>query len=152
MTPIARLLLIGLALVNSPAISVAAEVARLTPQTWNAFAPRGKEVDCIYGDYVLKNDQLVAVIGEPLPTRNANLTVRSVGGMIIDLTRVDQQRDQLSAYHPNGMQLFVNDPNIVIKVDGKPTPSSDLVSRKGRRVEWQASARSKHGLDVTIHY
>ncbi len=149
----ARLMLIGLAVINTATASTATEIARLQPQTWDAFAPRGKEVDCIYGDYVLKNDQLIVVIGEPLRTRNANLTVGSVGAMIIDLTRVDQQRDQLSAYHPNGMPLVVSDPNsVVIKVDGKPTPTIDLVSRTGRRVDWQASARSKLGLDVTIHY
>ena len=148
-----RLMLIGLAIVSVPTISAAAEIARLTPQTWDAFAPRGKEVDCIYGDYVMRNDQLIVVIGEPLRTRNANLTVRSVGAMIIDLTRVDRQCDQLSSYHPNGMPLVVGDPSsVAIKVDGNTTPTSDLVSRTGRQIDWQASAQSRHGLDVTIHY
>ncbi len=138
---------------SNPVGSDAAEVARLTPKTWESFAPHGKEVDCIYGDYVLRNDQLVAVIAEPLRTRNANMTVRSVGGMIIDLTRVDRPNDQLSAYHPNGMPLVVGDPSrIEIKVDGTATPATDLASRQGRRIDWQASTRSQDGLEVTIRY
>ena len=76
------------------------ELARLTERTWEAFAPRGKEVDCIYGDTVLRNENIVVVIADPLPGRNANMTTRSVGGGIIDLTRRDWQRDQLTAYYP----------------------------------------------------
>lgn len=78
----------------------AADVARLSPHTWDEYVPRGKEVDCIYDDYVLRNDRLVVVIADALPTRNANMTVREVGGAIIDLTRRGRQSDQLSAYYP----------------------------------------------------
>jgi hypothetical protein len=81
------------------------------------------------------------------------MTVRSVGAMIIDVTRADRQSDQLSSYHPNGMPVVMGDPgSVVIKVDGKTVPASELVSLTGKRVEWQANARSKKGLDVTIHY
>jgi len=60
------------------AVSVpATELVRLTPDTWDEYAPAGKEVDCIYGDYVLRNDKMIVVIAEPLPTRNANMTVRN---------------------------------------------------------------------------
>ena len=55
------------------AITAAAEFAVLTAQTWEAFAPHGKEVDAIYGDYVLRNDKIVAVVAQPLATRNANM-------------------------------------------------------------------------------
>ncbi len=146
---------VALALLASftPLVSSAVEVARLTPETWDAFAPQGKEVDCIYGDYVVRNDQLVAVIAEPLRGRNANMTVRSVGGMIIDLTRADRQNDQLSAYHPNGMPLVVGDPNTVhLEVDGGAVATDTLASRRGARVDWRASATSRDGLTVTIHY
>ncbi|MFN0021496.1 MAG: hypothetical protein ACKVP0_24865 [Pirellulaceae bacterium] len=77
----------------------AAEIAILTEKNWDEFVPKGKEVDCIYGDYVLRNDKIVAVIAQPLATRNANMTVRGVGGMIIDLTQRQAQNDQLSAYY-----------------------------------------------------
>lgn len=83
----------------------ASELARLSPQTWQEFAPVGKEVDCIYGDYVLRNDRLVCVIADPIPTRHANMTVREVGGAIIDLTRRHGQSDQLSAYYPEGRRF-----------------------------------------------
>jgi len=78
----------------------AAEVVRLTPATWDTHAPAGKEVDAIYGDFVLRNDKVVAVIADPLPSRNANMTVRAVGGSVIDLTVRDAMNDQLSAYFP----------------------------------------------------
>ena len=76
------------------------EIARLSEMTWDEFVPQGKEVDAIYGDWVLRNRHLTAVIAEPLPTRNANMTVRSVGGALIDLTVRDSQSDQLSAFYP----------------------------------------------------
>lgn len=91
-------LLLGLALTP---ISFAAELVRLTEENWAAFVPAGKEVDAIYGDYALKSDRLVAVVADAVPTRNANLTVKQVGGALIDLTLVDQQSDQLSCLYPH---------------------------------------------------
>ena len=80
--------------------SRAAELIRLTSQTWDTYAVSGKEADCIYGDYVLRNESLVAVIANPIAGRHANTTVHDVGGCLIDLTRRDHQSDQLSAYYP----------------------------------------------------
>ncbi len=77
-----------------------AEVIVLNEQNWDDAAPRGKEVDAIYGDIVLRNDFVTAVIAQPLPTRNANMTVKSVGGCLIDLTDRTHQSDQLSCYFP----------------------------------------------------
>jgi hypothetical protein len=82
----------------------AADLVALSPQTWERYAPQGKEVDAIYGDFALVNDQLVAVVADPRRGRNANMTVREVGGCLIDLTRRDRQSDQLSAFYP-GAQL-----------------------------------------------
>jgi hypothetical protein len=76
------------------------ELAVLTEENWDEFAPQGKEVDAIYGDYVLRNDKIVAVIARDVDGRNANMTVRNVGGCIIDLTLREEQSDQLSAYYP----------------------------------------------------
>src|SRR5690242_6278656 len=83
----------------------AAELATLSPETWDEYAPRGKEVDCVYGDFVLRNDKIVVVVAQPIAGRNANMTVRNVGGAIIDLTRTDRQNDQLSAFYPGGKQM-----------------------------------------------
>jgi len=76
------------------------EVVVLDESNWDEFVPEGKEVDAIYGDIVIRNGSLVAVIAAPSPTRNANMTVRDVGGCLIDLTERDAQSDQLSAYYP----------------------------------------------------
>lgn len=76
------------------------EVARLQEENWKQFVPAGKEVDAIYGDFVLRNGHLVAVIAQPVATRNANMTVRDVAGALLDLTVRDAQSDQLSAFYP----------------------------------------------------
>ena len=92
------------------AVAPAAEVIQLSESKWDGVVPRGKEVDCIYGDWLLQNDHLVAVIAEALPTRNANMTVRGVGGSLIDLTEKDRQSDQLSAYYPLGARYALEGP------------------------------------------
>ncbi|AGA28656.1 CehA/McbA family metallohydrolase [Singulisphaera acidiphila] len=96
---LAPLLLVSLAL---PARG--ADLVALSPQTVDRFLPQGKEVDGIYGDFALANDQLIAVVAHPKRGRNANMGVREVGGALIDLTRRDRQSDQLSAFYP-GAQL-----------------------------------------------
>ena len=80
----------------------AADRITLTADTWGEAAPEGKEVDAIYGDIVLRNGAVVAVIGQPAPTRNANMTIKNVGGCLIDLTRRAAQADQLGAFFPGG--------------------------------------------------
>lgn len=79
-----------------------AELIVLDEETWASCLPQGKEVDAIYGDFVLRNDRLIAVIARPVAGRNANMTVRNVGGCIIDLTLTSGPNDQLSAYYPGG--------------------------------------------------
>lgn len=84
--------------------TAAVELVRLTEENWDQYAPEGKEVDAIYGDLVLRNDRLVAVIAQPLASRNANMTVRTIAGALIDLTQREQQSDQLSAFYPGQRQ------------------------------------------------
>jgi hypothetical protein len=80
--------------------SRATDLVTLSPQTWDFYAPSGKEADAIFGDFVLRNDRVVAVIARPVRMRNANMTVRDVGGMIIDLARRDSEGgDQLQAFY-----------------------------------------------------
>jgi hypothetical protein len=78
----------------------AAELTVLAPGNWTEFAPKGKEVDAIYGDLVLRNAKFVAVVARPGPNRNANMTTRNVGGAVIDLTLRSSQSDQLTAFYP----------------------------------------------------
>ena len=75
-------------------------VQTLSESNWDALIPHGKEVDAIYGDMVMQNGHLRAVIAKPVATRNANMTVRNVGGCLIDLTTLKHQSDQLSAFYP----------------------------------------------------
>jgi len=83
-------------------------VAVLDESNWDELVPHGKEVDAIYGDVVLRNQHLVAVIAKPVATRNANMTVRAVGGCLIDLTARDHQSDQLSCFYPGKNALFTS--------------------------------------------
>ena len=87
------------------AVDASVEIAVLTEATWDRFVPLGKEVDAIYGDIVLRNGHLSAVIAQPLATRHANMTVRDVAGAVIDLTARGTQSDQLAAYYP-GKRVF----------------------------------------------
>ncbi|MEI8020342.1 MAG: CehA/McbA family metallohydrolase [Schlesneria sp.] len=81
------------------------EIAVLTEATWDKFLPEGKEVDAIYGDVVLRNGYVSAVIAQPLATRHANMTVRDVAGAIIDFTVLSLPNDQLAAFYP-GKKVF----------------------------------------------
>lgn len=82
------------------------QVVRLNADNWDRYVPGGKEVDAIYGDWAISNEHLKVVIGDTNPGRNANMTVKEVAGCIIDLTRRQDENDQLSAYYP-GMRKFV---------------------------------------------
>ncbi len=81
---------------------VAAERHVLAEDNWDTLVPNGKEVDCIYGDVVLRNDRIVAIIAQPLPSRNANMTTKGIGGGVIDLTSRDPSNDQLTVLLPGG--------------------------------------------------
>ncbi|MEX1228729.1 MAG: CehA/McbA family metallohydrolase [Planctomycetaceae bacterium] len=116
----------------------AVELVRLEESTWTRFVPDGKEVDAIYGDYVLRNRHLTAVIAEPLATRNANMTVRDVGGCLIDLTVRNPSNDQLSAYYP-GQRTFAYRSWSAHAADGKPL---DLTAQP---------VHSGDGISITVH-
>ena len=96
---------------RAPADRVAA-IGVLTRENFDRLAPPGKEADAIIGDYVMRNERLVAVIGNPVPGRDANSTVRGVGGAVIDLTVRDHPNDLLSVFHPGGGYLLCTSPRI----------------------------------------
>jgi hypothetical protein len=110
-----------------------AELAVLTNANWERLAPDGKEADCILGDYALRSDRLWVVVAQPLPGRHANMTVRQVGGCVIDLTLTDRPNDQLSAFYP-GKRLFNyhkaeivtgKGPRVVLAVHADARPAKD---------------------------
>ena len=87
----------------------------LNETNWDRLVPKGKEVDAIYGDIVMQNSFLRAVIARPTRTRNANMTVRDVGGCLIDLTTRLHESDQLSAFYPGRRaNSFEGDPYFAV--------------------------------------
>lgn len=102
--------------------STATELTRLSKENWSEFKLNGKEADAIYGDFVLRNETLSMVLGTPLPTRNANMFVKRVGGCIVDIGPRVKPNDQLTSYFPLGGQYVYEDPaKVTIHVDGKET-------------------------------
>jgi hypothetical protein len=132
----------------------AADLVALSPQTWDRYIPQGKEVDGIYGDFAMANDQIIAVIAHPKRGRNANMTVREVGGCLIDLTRRDRQNDQLSAFYPGASSRDLKFAGIEVE---SPTTYEaaelDQVFVRARRVTLRlvASPREKEP-DVEVCY
>ena len=76
------------------------QAQQLSEDNYDQLVPTGKEVDAIYDDFALKNAAARAVVAFPSATRNSNMTVRSVGGCLIDLAANAHQSDQLSAFYP----------------------------------------------------
>jgi hypothetical protein len=136
------------------ATAQAADLVALSPQTWDRYVPQGKEVDAIYGDFTLANDQLIAVVAHPRRGRNANMTVRDVGGCLIDLTRRDRQSDQLSAFYPGGQLRDLKFAGIEVEAPSVyETADLDRVFVQARRVTLRlvAAPREKEP-DVEVAY
>src|SRR5262245_7380252 len=111
MKKIVHIIIVGLAAaVFNATTAAAAELIVLDQGNWDQYVPEGKEVDAIYGDFILRHDKIVAVIAQAIPTRNANMTVRNVGGCLIDLTLRDRPNDQLSAFYPHGGDATMSGP------------------------------------------
>ncbi|MDM4014114.1 CehA/McbA family metallohydrolase [Roseiconus lacunae] len=121
--------------------AVAADIRVIYPE----FEPKieGKEVDWIYGDYLMTNDKISLTIAAPIATRDANLTVREIGASILDLAVNDASNDQLSAYIPAALRYQFFDP---AKVD---------VGREGDTVYWScvsSNAVAGDGTEATVRY
>ncbi len=112
-------------------------------------APGGKEADWIYGDFVLRNEQITTVIANPVKGRNANMTVKGVGGGLIDLTRREVSNDQLGAYYPGGARyLFEDAGQIQLTVDGKPMTVNELKSTvSGKQITWSCRSSASVAKD-----
>lgn len=120
------------------------ELARLTDETWKQFAPDGKETDAIYGDLVLRNQYLTAVIARPVASRNANMTVRNVAGALIDLTTRESPSDQLSAFYP-GRRKYPFRSWSVQTDDGKPVDGDQAAVHSGRSAVITVQAEPAEG-------
>ncbi len=132
----------------------AAEIVRLTPETWEEAVPGGKEVDAIYGDYVLRNQHLVAVVANAVSGRHANTTVTNVGGGIIDLTTrgqaPEEQSDQLSAFYPNGRDPFAYRQVTVVQAHGEEVSLKVRAAGGMDRPEVQVTYRLTDSSDFVL--
>lgn len=127
------------------------ELARLTPENWEEFAPLGKEVDAIAGDYVLRNEHLTAVIAQPLESRHANMSVRQIAGALIDLTTREGASDQLGAYYP-GQRQFAYRQWKALDAAGNPVDLQQQTTAAGKAGAIVVSAAAGEGrpaVDVT---
>lgn len=79
----------------------AAEVFQVTRDTQSAL-PSGKEADGMIGDWLLRNDRVVAVIGKTSDWRDANQMVEGVQGAVLDFTSLAENNDQLVVLYPMG--------------------------------------------------
>lgn len=115
-----NIVLVFLYLVTSVQAVYAGEIIRLTKNNLNLL-PKGKEVDGMIGDWVMKNGKVIAVIGHAYPDREANQMVSSVQGAVIDFTSLAQNNDQLTVYYPQGARVDVPsaDTIIIIASTGK---------------------------------
>ncbi len=113
----------------------AAELIQVTEKNYATLCPAGKEPDAILGDWVLRNEHLVAVIAAPEKTRNANMTVRNVGGMLIDLSLKGVNSDQLSGFYPAGNRYNFHDlQTAVVTLDGKEQPLASAGRFEARKL------------------
>ena len=129
------------------------ELAILSEQNWEQIAPRGKEVDAIYGDIVLRNQHLTAVIAQPLATRNANMTVRDVAGALIDLTTRDSASDQLSAFYPGRRTYPYREWSIAVdgNAESDPPISQTFTSTEAAVIVSARAAENRPAVETTYH-
>lgn len=101
------------------AMDSAAEFSILSHENHFDWMPAGKETDAIAGDFVLRNEHVIVVIAQPAPWRHANLTVKNVGGMVLDFTGREVQSDQLSCFYPTANRFnFHAADRVSVKLDG----------------------------------
>ena len=79
----------------------AGEILRVSPSTRH-LVPKGKSIDAIDGDWIMKNDKVILVIGDAFFGREANMRVQSIQGAVIDFTTLSDNRDYLAAFFPQG--------------------------------------------------
>lgn len=79
----------------------AGEILRVTPATRH-LVPKGKSIDAIDGDWIMKNDRVILIIGDAFFGREANMRVQSIQGAVIDFTTLADNRDFLAAFFPQG--------------------------------------------------
>jgi hypothetical protein len=130
---LSRVVLLSL-VVLAPCAAHAAELVSLTPGNYDEFVPAGKEIDAIYGDYALRNEEIVAVIADPIPSRKANMMIRFSGGQLIDLSTRRLQSDQLGSLYVGPVRMAYDFVSAAVDGATVPTPDRYAVALRGGRV------------------
>ncbi|HET6422672.1 MAG TPA: CehA/McbA family metallohydrolase [Planctomycetaceae bacterium] len=147
-------IVLGISLVSGSLLQstprVIVECGTLDESNWGQLVPEGKEVDAIYGDIVLRNSKLTAVIAQTKPTRHANMTVRDVSGCLIDLTAQPGQSDQLAAYYP-GRKAVAYQSTEIKATKKRLNPDSTITSAESVDVMVTAPATGDKP-EVVTHY
>ena len=130
--------LVAMAMAAAPTSTNGAEIVRLSAENRLAHAPNGKEADAIHGDYVLRNDRVVAVVANPIDRRDANMSTRNVGGSLIDFTRRERPADQLTVLYtvPQPFQLR----------------RAEVVKAGGEQVVLACRGSGPGGLEAEVRY
>ena len=79
----------------------AGEINRITAENIH-LVPKGRSLDAIYGDWILRNDKVVVVVGDAISGREANMRAQSIQGAVIDFTSLKANNDYLVAFYPQG--------------------------------------------------
>ena len=126
-------------------------VEELNAANWETLVPQGKEVDAIYGDLVLQNSNVRAVIAKPVTTRNANMTVRNVGGCLIDFTTRKYESDQLSAFFP-ARRAFGFGPETAVAFSSSVEVVNGVQSQSGEATLKVVAAGTQENPSLTVTY
>ena len=86
---------------SSPRAVKAAEAFRIAESTQSAI-PVSKESDGMINDWLIRNDRVVAIIGDTAPGRDANQMVEGVQGAVLDFTYRDRPNDGLVIFYTMG--------------------------------------------------
>lgn len=111
--------------------------------------PHGKEVDAVYGDYLMRSDKIAVTLGGPAAFRDANVNTQCVQGAVLDLVRLDLpggDNDLLDAYYPQGHYLDAPAPTTaqIVKAAG-----AEVVVRFTRKA---TAAMQGDPVDVVTEY
>ena len=80
----------------------AAELITLSPDNYAEYCPRGKEADAVWGDYVLRNEKIVAAVADPTQHngRSGGRRGGAIHGRLLDLTTRNDGNDLLCLFDP----------------------------------------------------
>ncbi|MFO0941939.1 MAG: hypothetical protein U0930_14405 [Pirellulales bacterium] len=132
----------------------AGEIITLTNENFDQVVPAGKEVDALPGDICIRNEHIIAIIGKTSPLRNANMTVKNVGGMLIDLTTRAGNNDQLGAFYPCAPNRVLSEEAMQVDPNGNVRLLFRSEAAKGQPELWvtyELKSNSKT-IEVTTVY